>query len=71
MRFSENGFYVERYVKCVNCRLLIYDEGIEASRDGRSGLFCSNWCIQWADLRASGQEYYQLPIVQPTIKTSR
>ena len=34
-------------------------------------IFCSDWCIRWAELRASGQEYYQLPIVQPAIKTSR
>jgi N-methylhydantoinase B len=70
MRFSENGFYIERYVKCANCGLLIYDQGIEARQGDKPALFCSNWCIQWANLRDSGQEYYQLPIVQPTIKTS-
>jgi N-methylhydantoinase B len=70
MRFSENGFYIERYVKCANCGLLIYDQGIEAQRREKAEVFCSDWCIQWADLRESGKEYYQLPIVQPTIKTS-
>lgn len=28
MRFSENGYYVEKYVKCANCGLLIYGDGV-------------------------------------------
>ena len=36
MRFSENGYYIERYVKCANCGLLVYGEGIaERSRHGK------------------------------------
>ena len=71
MRFSENGYYVERYIKCTNCGLLIYDKGIEIERDGKSQIFCSDWCIEWARLRDSGAEHFTLPIVQPTIKTTR
>ena len=26
MRFSDNGYYIERYIKCDNCGVLIYDE---------------------------------------------
>lgn len=70
MRFSENGYYVEKYVKCANCGLLIYDEGISVDQEGTSDLFCSDWCIEWATLRTSGEDYFQLKIVQPTIKTS-
>jgi len=32
MRFSANGYYIERYVKCANCGLLIYDDGIAGRR---------------------------------------
>jgi N-methylhydantoinase B len=70
MRLSENGYYVVRYVKCANCGLLIYDDGIEAMPAGKAELFCSDWCIRWAELKESGQEYFQLKIVHPTIKTS-
>jgi N-methylhydantoinase B len=69
MRFSENGYYIEKYVKCANCGLLIYDEGIQVQN--RAAVYCSDWCIDWANLRDSGQDYFQLPIVQPTIKTQR
>jgi 5-oxoprolinase (ATP-hydrolysing)/N-methylhydantoinase B len=69
MRFSENGYYIEKYVKCANCGLLIYDEGIRAH--GEAEVYCSDWCIEWARLRDSGQDYFQLPIVQPTIRTQR
>lgn len=70
MRFSENGYYIERYVKCDNCGLLIYDAGIEAERHGKAGLYCSNWCVKWVELKDSGQEYFQLKIEHPTIKTT-
>lgn len=70
MRFSQNGYYVERYVKCDNCGLLIYDEGRRVERDGKPRLYCSDWCIEWSRLRESGQDYFQLKIVPPTIKTS-
>ena len=28
MRFSANGYYIERYVKCATCGMLVYGEGI-------------------------------------------
>jgi N-methylhydantoinase B len=52
MRFSPEHYYVERYVKCDNCGLLIYDEGIRAA--GREGLFCSSWCVDWDAQRQAG-----------------
>ena len=69
MRFSENGYYIEKYVKCANCGLLIYDEGIPVQN--QAAVYCSDWCIEWAKLREFGKDYFQLPIVQPTIKTLR
>lgn len=51
MRFSENGYYVESYVKCDNCGVLIYDEGIE--RDTQR--FCTHWCAEWKAQKAAGK----------------
>ena len=28
MRFAQNGYYIEKYLKCANCGLLIYGNGI-------------------------------------------
>ena len=47
MRFSANGYYIERYVKCANCGMLIYDEGIKGQRHGKDCVYCSDWCIEW------------------------
>jgi len=64
MRFSENGYYIEKYLKCANCGLLIYGSGI-TGHDGGSRLYCSEWCIKWADLRAAHDGYFRLPIEPP------
>ena len=29
MRFAEKGYYVEQYVKCANCGMLVYGESVE------------------------------------------
>jgi 5-oxoprolinase (ATP-hydrolysing)/N-methylhydantoinase B len=62
MRFSENGFYVESYVKCANCGLLIYDDGLPGHRHDKAVVFCSPWCVEWAGLRDSEDGYFQLPL---------
>ena len=62
MRFSDNGYYIEKYVKCTNCGVLIYDEGIPLERDGKERTFCSQWCIEWSALRDSGVENPRLPL---------
>ena len=62
MRFSNNGYYVECYVKCDNCGLLIYADGITATVADNKGLFCSQWCIDWASARAKGVEQPQIPL---------
>lgn len=57
MRFSQSGLFIERYVKCRNCGVLIY-EG-----DGLAGLeeeFCSSWCAEWSNLRAHGDVQIRL-----------
>ncbi len=63
MRFSENGYYIERYVKCANCGLLIYGPGIAGARHGKSALYCSEWCVEWARLADSGASDIRLKIV--------
>jgi hypothetical protein len=47
MRFSDNGYYLEEYVKCRNCGVLIYSGGIKIEIDKRPAIFCSDWCISW------------------------
>ena len=55
MRFSPNGYYIERYVKCDCCGVLIYDEGI-ACQHASAGelLFCSPWCREWHTQKLAG-----------------
>ena len=67
MRFSENGFYVERYVKCRNCGLLVYGDGVPGTLAGKPALFCSDWCLEWADMKAAGIPIRRLPIVHPKL----
>ena len=62
MRFSDNGYYIERYVKCDNCGVLIYDEGISATVKGKDQLFCSDWCVQWFTARVDGVEQPRIPL---------
>ncbi|MBV9756490.1 MAG: hypothetical protein JO047_05500 [Alphaproteobacteria bacterium] len=51
MRFAEKGYYVEQYVKCATCGMLIYGKSREDSLDDRSDVFCSEWCLNWPSLR--------------------
>jgi N-methylhydantoinase B len=62
MRFSKNGYYIEKYLKCLNCGVLIYDAGIKAERKGKEQLFCSDWCVEWSALRDSGKKDMRLPL---------
>jgi len=57
MRFSANGYYVERYVKCDCCGVLIYDEGIAVTHPTAGALlFCSPWCREWQTQKLAGVE---------------
>jgi N-methylhydantoinase B len=62
MRFSKNGYYIEKYIKCANCGTLIYDAGAQVERDGKALTFCSDWCVQWSALRDSGVPNIRLPL---------
>jgi hypothetical protein len=67
MRFSENGFYIEKYLKCANCGLLVYGAGVTARLNGKSCLYCSDWCAEWAGLRERNSGHIRLPIVHPAL----
>ena len=43
MKFSENGYYVEKYLKCENCGELIYQDYIKF----KESLYCCKWCKEW------------------------
>lgn len=65
MKFSANGYYVERYNKCANCGMLVYGDGIAGERQGRPALYCSDWCVEWTARRDAGHGHIQLPIPRP------
>jgi len=64
MRFSENGYYIESYLKCANCGVLIYDEGVEpeTQTENASLRFCTPWCREWHAQRAAGIESPELDL---------
>src|SRR3982751_4242339 len=67
MRFSDNGYYVEKYVICANCGLLVYGPGHRGLRSGQQAVYCSPWCMEWPATRAANSGYFKLPIVQPKL----
>ncbi len=69
MSFSTNGYYVEKYIKCDNCGMLIHGDGIKARAD-QPALFCSDWCVEWSSLPATAQRH-RLKIVLPSCRANR
>jgi 5-oxoprolinase (ATP-hydrolysing)/N-methylhydantoinase B len=67
MRFSSNGFYIEKYVKCATCGMLVYGPGIAGTRHDKACVYCSDWCMEWARRRDAGEVQPRLPIIQPTM----
>jgi hypothetical protein len=51
MRFSENGLYVERYIKCGTCGALIYEKRDQQLLTHQGIIYCSQWCIDWKQSR--------------------
>ena len=54
MKFSDNGYYLEEYVNCDNCGVLIYGSPIKISIDDEARKYCSDWCIDW-DLKRQSE----------------
>jgi len=67
MRFSENGFYIEKYLKCANCGLLVYGAGVKTQLSGKSRLYCSDWCAEWAARREQETGLIRMRIVHPPL----
>ncbi|MDF2230965.1 hypothetical protein P2H44_00210 [Albimonas sp. CAU 1670] len=53
MKLSATKLYVESYVKCRCCGILIYDAGRADAVERDGELFCSSWCVDWHDARSS------------------
>jgi hypothetical protein len=60
MRFAPNNLYIEEYVKCANCGVLIYEKRGAKNPDknpetiAKAGkVYCSKWCLDWEEARAS------------------
>lgn len=66
MRFSDKRLYIERYVKCRTCGMLVYDEGVAPGpRNGalpEETVFCSDWCAEWHARKAEGIEMPRLEL---------
>lgn len=60
MRFSPNKYYIASYVKCDNCGMLMYDNGITGKGELQDKAFCSDWCNEWATAKSKG-------VVEPKI----
>ncbi|MGB1884582.1 MAG: hypothetical protein ACPHUF_11810 [Gammaproteobacteria bacterium] len=61
MRFAESGYYIEKYVKCENCGVLVYHEGVEHPNvSDADDVFCSQWCVAWYDAKQRGEENPQV-----------
>ena len=56
MRFSNNGYYIEKYIKCANCGMLIYGDGINGVRHDKPALFCSDWCVRMVGPEGDGPQ---------------
>ena len=55
MKFAPNRLYIEEYVKCTNCGVLIYedrskDKSANVIKNGKP--YCSQWCLDWEQARA-------------------
>ena len=59
MRFSDKGYYIEGYIKCANCGVLVYDT---VAGDDKSTVFCSEWCREWSAARNAGNSHPVLPL---------
>jgi hypothetical protein len=54
MKFAPNRMYIEKYNKCPNCGLLLYEKPESGApetvvHDGKT--YCSAWCVDWEDDR--------------------
>ena len=60
MRFAPNRLYIEEYIKCANCGVLIYETRGAKAPDKKpetitkaGKIYCSQWCLDWEEARAA------------------
>ena len=54
MKFAKNRMYVESYIKCPNCGILIFDGSAADKQDSvivNGARYCSAWCVSWEAAR--------------------
>ena len=54
MKFAQNRLYIEEYIKCANCGVLIYEtRGNKKAESITQGgkIYCSQWCLDWEKAR--------------------
>lgn len=54
MKFAQNRMYVESYIKCRNCGVLIFEGSAAEKRDAVTidgARYCSAWCVDWEKAR--------------------
>jgi hypothetical protein len=57
MKFSQNGYYIEKYIKCSNCGVLIYANPITSQYEQEAqSPYCTEWCVEWAKQKQQGIE---------------
>jgi hypothetical protein len=56
MKFSQNGLYIERYIKCTNCGVLIYEATSKNQVHHDGEIYCSQWCVDWKIKRDQRQQ---------------
>ncbi|OBR46279.1 hydantoinase B/oxoprolinase family protein [Paraburkholderia tropica] len=61
MRFSENGYFIEKYIKCANCGKLIYGEPPVVTASNKT--YCGDWCETWQAARTQGAGFASAPKV--------
>lgn len=47
MKFSSNGYYIEKYNKCHVCGKLVYEGEEVFKNNDENKMYCSEWCINW------------------------
>ena len=67
MRFADKRYYVEAYVKCANCGVLVYGDGVSPTTTETSAaddtIYCSDWCIAWQNKKENeGTRWPKLPL---------
>ncbi len=69
MRFADKRYYIERYVKCDNCGVLVYDDGVPGRTEGQ--IYCGDWCREWSARRAAGVDEPRLPLPREAVGSER